>query len=135
MKIICAKRNEKDRTSCEAFVARSGLVRRFACDFQFFSDQDYMRFAQMILWRFALPKSLRRLRRLGLFHLSAFERTRSTLPNEKDPALRARPLLPDQDSNPNIQSQNLSYYHYTIRQFLHHHSTGKEDELSGAQDK
>ena len=25
-------------------------------------------------------------------------------------------LLPDQDSNPNIQSQNLTYYHYTIGQ-------------------
>lgn len=29
--------------------------------------------------------------------------------------------LPDQDSNPNIQSQNLLYYHYTIgqRHLLH----------------
>ena len=32
------------------------------------------------------------------------------------PRINARHLLPDEDSNPNIQSQNLSYYHYTIRQ-------------------
>ena len=25
-------------------------------------------------------------------------------------------LLPDEGSNPNIQSQNLTYYHYTIGQ-------------------
>jgi hypothetical protein len=25
--------------------------------------------------------------------------------------------LPDEGSNPNIQSQNLSYYHYTIGQW------------------
>jgi hypothetical protein len=44
------------------------------------------------------------------------EQVRHAAENKK-PARRAGALLPDEDSNPNIQSQNLSYYHYTIRQY------------------
>ena len=118
MKIICAKRNEKDRTSCEAFVARSGLVRRFACDFQFFSDQDYMRFAQMILWRFALPKNSH-LASPGSFCFPPplAQASLARVEEKQNPSARLMGfLLPDQDSNLDKQNQNLSYYHYTIGQ-------------------
>jgi hypothetical protein len=79
-------------------------------------NKDYFGASRLVIHcRFALPKCLTPLRGYGFFICpllkASFQRVQI-----KKPRTRAGHLLPDQDSNPNIQSQNLSYYHYTIRQ-------------------
>ena len=72
----------------------------------------------MILWRFALPKNSH-LASPGSFCFPPplAQASLARVEEKQNPsALLMGFLLPDQDSNPNIQSQNLSYYHYTIRQ-------------------
>ena len=58
-------------------------------------------------------------RRMVFFRPSALASKLAPLPDKKIPlALRGGHLLPDLDSNQDKQNQNLSYYHYTIRQNL-----------------